>query len=175
MRSLIAHLVPLTAALSLSLFSSLIHASELEKPESDPILSITGQIDHTNEAEAAIFDRSMLERFQQQTLEVTTPWTDGIVSFSGPLLSDVLSRVGAQDAKTLKAIALNDYAVEIPVEDARKYPVILAMNMNGKALSVRGKGPLWVIYPWTEENKLLRNEVYHSRSIWQLSEIEVLE
>ena len=39
-------------------------------------------------------------------------------------------------------------------------------------LTVRQRGPLWVIYPWSDQPNL-QNEVYYSRSIWQLKALEV--
>ncbi|MBL4666572.1 MAG: molybdopterin-dependent oxidoreductase, partial [Sneathiella sp.] len=73
---------------------------------------------------------------------------------------------------TLKATAINDYSVDIPVEDIQKHDVIIAYKMNGKFMSIRDKGPLWVIYPWSDTPSL-RSELYHSRSIWQLIEISI--
>jgi len=85
----------------------------------------------------------------------------------------VLAYVGAGGATMLRTVALNDYAVNVPVTDALDYDVILAMSMNGETLRVRDRGPLWIIYPWTEEYPELRNEIYHGRSIWQLKGIIV--
>ncbi len=79
--------------------------------------------------------------------------------------------VGAK-GKVVKAFAINDYSVEIPMADFEDYPVILARRHNGKEMSVREKGPLWVIYPWSDFSEL-RNEKFFSRSIWQVNKIEV--
>ena len=145
----------------------------LATPSGKVILTIDGNIGVVNAGTAADFDRKMLESLPQRELVVTTPWTDGKVAFSGPLLIDVLETVGAQDAVTLTATALNDYSVEIPADHVRKYEVILAMTMNGKTLRIRDRGPLWIIYPWTDENPELRDAVNLSRSVWQLRKISV--
>jgi len=55
-----------------------------------------------------------------------------------------------------------------------KYPVILAMKMDGEWLRARSRGTLWIIYPWSEHPEL-RNDVVHSRSIWQLKELVIEE
>ena len=44
--------------------------------------------------------------------------------------------------------------------------------MNGKRLSLRDKGPIWVIYPMTD-NKELQDPAYNQRLVWQLVKIEV--
>lgn len=117
------------------------------------------------------FTRSALESLPQQTIRTKTPWTDGMPEFSGPLVSDVLSAAGRRGG-ILRCVALNDYAVDIPVEDIEKYRAILAMKQDGKVMSTREKGPLWVIFPWSD-NPALWTESYFSRSIWQLKEIEL--
>ena len=117
------------------------------------------------------FTRSALESLPQQKIRTKTPWTDGVPEFSGPLVSDVLSAAGRRGG-ILRCIALNDYAVDIPVEDIEKYRAILAMKQDGKVMSTREKGPLWVIFPWSD-NPALWTESYFSRSIWQLKEIEL--
>ena len=44
--------------------------------------------------------------------------------------------------------------------------------MDGKPLSVRDKGPLFLIYPF-DKNPELYNEKYFSRSVWQIKKIEI--
>ena len=80
--------------------------------------------------------------------------------------------MAADGATTLRAIALNDYRVEIPPDDARRFDVVVAHLFNGKPMSVREKGPLFVIYPFDEQPQL-KTSTYFSRCIWQLKQIEI--
>jgi len=89
------------------------------------------------------------------------------------LLRSILEAAGAHGTK-LKIIALNDYSAEVPVEDAEKLDTILATRMNGETMSVRDKGPLFLIYPFDKDASLF-NEKYFSRSVWQIKTIEVSE
>jgi hypothetical protein len=73
----------------------------------------------------------------------------------------------------LKMYAINDYVVEVPVSDAVEGGPILAYAQNGERMSVRDKGPLWLLYPY-DANPDYRTEVVYSRSIWQLVKIEVV-
>ena len=146
-------------------------AQELSAPEGRVILTISGRIDHTNTKGVAEFDRAMLEAMPFTTVETMTPWTDAVARFEGPLARDLLKRVGARGGRLL-ATAINDYAVEIPIEDFESYQVILAMKMDGKTLRTRNKGPLWIIYPWSDQPGL-RNETGYSRSIWQVKEMVI--
>jgi len=51
---------------------------------------------------------------------------------------------------------------------------LLAYLRNGETMSVRDKGPVWLIFPFDDEPKF-QNEEYYSRSIWQLDQIEIVE
>ena len=105
------------------------------------------------------------------TIETSTIWTDGVHSFTGVALSDLTGPRGV-DGGTLLATAINDYTVEIPVTDAVAGGPIIAYLMDGAEMSVRDKGPLWIIYPY-DSSAEYRSEVIYARSIWQLDRIEV--
>jgi len=135
------------------------------------VLKVSGKIGVKNSAEAAEFDDAMLDALPQKTIVTETPWTKGVVKFTGPLLTDVLAAVNATGTN-LRANALNDYKVNIPVEDAKKYGVILARQIDGKPLAVRDKGPLFVMYPFAQFPEI-KTSVYFSRCIWQLQSISV--
>ena len=51
---------------------------------------------------------------------------------------------------------------------------IIAYEMNGKPMSRREKGPLWIVYPYDSAAKY-RTELAHARSVWQLDRLDVLE
>ncbi|MEP3246771.1 MAG: molybdopterin-dependent oxidoreductase [Sneathiella sp.] len=144
----------------------------LEKPTSAILLEISGNISVFNtDMKKAVFDRSLLRQFKRVTIQTHTPWTDGLTTFEGILIRDILQAVGAQ-GQTIEATAINDYSVPIPIKDFMNHDVILADTRNGTTMSVRDKGPLWIIYPW-DSNPELRTEIYHSRSIWQLHQITI--
>ena len=146
-------------------------ALALDKPKGDVILTVTGHVEHTNAGDSAQFDLEMLEALASRTGAMETPWTTGKITFSGPLLSAILDAAGAK-GETLTVKALNDYAADMPVSDARDFETMLATRMDGKTMSVRDKGPLFLIYPF-DIHPDLYNEKYFSRSVWQIKEIEV--
>lgn len=143
----------------------------LTPPTGTVVLTVTGRIAHKTSADRAEFDRAALESLGIHKLRTSTAWTDGTPTFEGPLLCDLLNRVGASGT-TLVARALNDYTVQIPIDDCRKYPVILALKRDGRDLQRRDKGPIWVVYP-RDDYPELRSEQVNTRWIWQLGEIEV--
>ena len=147
-------------------------ALALDSPESTPVLSITGKLRNPNLRGAAVFDMPMLERLPQVSFVTHTPWYAQARKFTGPLLRGVLAAAGAQGT-ALRAVALNDYRVDIPFVDALRIDVVLARLLDDKPMLVRDKGPLFIIYPFDQQSQL-RNAVYYSRCAWQLKGIEVL-
>ena len=144
----------------------------LAPPESTPVLTVTGKLRRPNVQAAAVFDMAMLERLPQVSLVTHTPWYAQARKFTGPLLRDVLAAAGAQGT-ALRAVALNDYRVDIPFDDALHIDVVLARLLDDKPMLVRDKGPLFIIYPFDQHSQL-RNAVYYTRCAWQLKGIEVL-
>ncbi|MEO0003830.1 MAG: hypothetical protein RLZZ22_1522 [Pseudomonadota bacterium] len=139
-------------------------------PTDRKLLTISGKLGARTSGKVA-FDLARLEALPQHSFTTQTPWQDKPVQFTGPLLRDVLASVKAQGSQ-LKAIALNDYKVSIPVSDTLRFDVVLALRINGELIAVRNKGPLFVVYPY-DSNEELRSTLYYSRSIWQLKAIEV--
>lgn len=146
-------------------------AQELAIPTGRVILTVDGALTHTNAGASAQFDLAMLESLPQHTVRTVTPWTEGLTEFTGPRGSELLAVVGAQ-GRSVVATAINDYQVEIPLSDFTDIAMILATRRDGKPMRVRDKGPIWVIYPWSDRPEL-KTEIYHSRSIWQLKALTI--
>lgn len=164
---LMAFIVALTSGFTAA------HAERLDAPAGRVILEVTGNANNRNGPDAARFDLAMLDAMPQEEIRTMTPWTDGLTVFTGVSLSYLLDAVGAaDDADTISAVALNDYKVEIPVSDALQHGVIIASRMNGETMSVREKGPLWIIYPLSDKPEIDSQETY-SKMIWQLKRLEV--
>ena len=146
-------------------------ASALEPARGDVLLTVSGAIGQTNAGDQALLDLELLVRLGTTEFETETIWTDGPQTFVGVELVDLLAALEAE-GDILRAVALNDYAVEIPVSDAVEGGPIIAFLRNGEEMSVREKGPLWLVYPYDSAAEY-RSEVTYARSIWQLARIEV--
>ncbi len=146
-------------------------AQTLAPPRGKVLLSVSGAIRITNAPGRADFDLAMLDALPQHGFTTATPWFKTPRRFSGPLLRDVLAAAGAQ-GKALKAVALNNYKAEIPADDAQAFKMLMATRLDDKPMSLREKGPLFIIYPF-DDNAELRQERYYSRSAWQLRALEV--
>jgi hypothetical protein len=146
-------------------------AAPLGQPTEKPVLTISGKIADTNRDGSAVFDRAMLEGLGMTSFVTATPWYKEPVKFEGVTLDRLMSAVGASGDR-LVIIALNDYSAELPLADARKYKVILALKRDGEYLSVRDKGPLFIVYDFDSDPDL-RNQKFYARSVWQIARIEV--
>lgn len=146
-------------------------ALALEAPKGRVILTVSGNITETNSDQGALFDREMLLELGVDSMDTGTPWTEGVNTFSGSRLAALLDTVGAK-GESLSVTALNDYSANLPVQDAYDHNIMLAMDVNGKKMSVRDKGPIFVLYPFADDPSL-NNEVIHNRSVWQVKAITV--
>ncbi|WP_277809938.1 oxidoreductase [Chromohalobacter canadensis] len=151
--------------------ASSVHAHPLPAPEEDVMLTVAGDISRTNGDGVARFDRAMLQELPQGTIVTHTPWTEGASHFEGPLLGAIYDAVGAS-GDSLHVIALNDFAADVPLAEAKEYGVILAMRRDGEPMPVREYGPLFVLYPFDEHPELQTEEV-RFRSVWQVARIVV--
>ena len=92
-------------------------APALDTPKGDVILTVTSKkLDHPNVSGTAQFDMLMLEALAGRKGQMETPWTEGAVTFSGPLHRSVIEAAGAHGSN-IKVIALNDYAADLPIEE----------------------------------------------------------
>lgn len=140
--------------------------AQTDGPTGPVILTVTGP-----DGAQAMFDLDMMESLDQTVTVVETPWYDGAQEFSGPLISDLMAHLGISGSE-LSVVAANDYTAAMPWSDIEDYPVILATRHNGNTMSLRDKGPLFVIYPF-DTHPELRNEVVFSRSVWQVKAVKV--
>lgn len=115
--------------------------------------------------------RADIERLPTAVIRTTTPWHDGVQIFEGVKLAELLAHLRAT-GKVINVVALNGYRTQIPVTDADVHGPILALRRNGEPMSVRDKGPLFIIYPF-DSDPALRTETYLSRSAWQVRSMAI--
>lgn len=162
----------LVIVLPMFLVATVAFAGNLAAPSGPVLLTISGNLEKTNHDTGATFDEAMLSALPQHRIETSTPWTDSKNVFEGVLLSDLLDFLDVKDAQTLRAVALNEYEIASPLSEAIKHGALLAMRMDGKALTRRDKGPIWIVYP-RDDNPRIQDERHDARWVWQLARIEV--
>jgi hypothetical protein len=143
----------------------------LPVPSGPVLLTVTGAIANRNSPEGARFDRAMLEALGMVELKTSTPWTDGVPTFRGVPMARLLDAVGAF-GKTLHATAANSYAIDLDAAEMRRYPILLALEQDGRQLRLRDRGPIWVILP-RDQYAELQSKSQDLKWIWQVRSIEV--
>ncbi|PTY37461.1 hypothetical protein BGP77_13235 [Saccharospirillum sp. MSK14-1] len=125
------------------------------------------------DAHSVRYTQTDLLALDDTILETETPWTDGLLQFEGAHLATVLDDADIR-AEQLLASALNGYSVVISVATAIEEGAFIAVQMDGRPMRVRDKGPFWLVFPWSDKPELLNREV-RSWSIWQLQRLEPVE
>ena len=112
------------------------------------------------------FNIAALENMTKTEITTSTIWTEGVQTFEGVLLLDFLSHIGVTNGY-VEAYAANEYFVEIPVKDATLAAPLIAYKRNGDYMTLRDKGPLWIVFPYDSSESYRTDEVF-SQSIWQV-------
>ena len=131
------------------------------------LITLVGRDGTTTElSEAAYF------ALPQYAIATENEYLEGMNCYQGPLGRDVVALLGLMPDDTITLTAMNDYQVEIPYAHLAEYDVIFATAVNGERLSLRDKGPIWVVYPQSD-NAILQDTVYGTYMIWQLIRVEL--
>lgn len=134
----------------------------------EPLLTVRNVSDGTSVS----FTQEELMALPQASFDTGTIWSEGVDTYAGPTLASVLA-AAQMPAGDLKLYAINDYNVDFPAERLGEDAPIVANRINGKAFSVRDKGPLWVMFPF-DNGKGYNNEDTFALSVWQLKQIDVI-
>lgn len=119
---------------------------ESNRPPFDPFADSLFAFNDLTFDEAYAFDRTALLALPQQSLVANATNWERAVSASGPSLSDVLKEAGVSPDAALTLIALDGYAVELDAAARKAKDWVLALSADGTALSIGGRGPLWLLY-----------------------------
>lgn len=133
-------------------------------------ISISGNAEKTSSGPLEL-SLEAFEAIDQTTVVTKTPWHKEDTRFTGVSGAALVEYLGIQ-GEVVEAVALNDYLVEIPVSDLLESGLIFATRANGELMSVREKGPVFVVYPF-DTNPSLKSEIIYGRSIWQLVRMNI--
>ena len=148
-----------------------VSAQELDVPSGEILLKISGKITNTNSDTGAEFDLDMLERLGVTSITTNTPWTDHPTVFEGVRLDVLLNYVGAE-SNSFRATAFDNYWFDVADIDFANYPIIVAYKRDGKYMTARNLGPLWIMFPFDDHPELL-TEANKAACVWQLNALIV--
>ncbi|WP_341663827.1 hypothetical protein [Vibrio sp.] len=151
------------------LFVNFVHA--LPRPEGEPILWVSGKITESNSPDGVEFDAKMIKRLEHGSITTHNHVVPEALEYKGPKLTALLDYVGATGT-SLKVIAWDDYVVSIPIVDIKKYDVLLATHEDGIKMTIDGKGPFFIVFPFAQNPELDR-DLYYGLSVWQVRDLIV--
>lgn len=118
------------------------------------------------------FDLAMLQALDASSFSTSSIWTEGVHLYTGVSLQVLAAYLGVAEGAMLNCTAINDYVIDVPVSDAVAGGPILAYAMDGAPMSIRERGPIWLLYPF-DSDPAYQSEIIYTRSIWQLDRIKV--
>lgn len=118
-----------------------------------------------------VFSEAQLAALPQKTFKTKHTWAAEAQEFSGPLLADVLKQV-CPSARNIYLRSLDQYSIMVDFPKIVKYEPILALRINGKPLTIREKGPIWLIIN-TDGFKIPPRSL-DNMFVWQLYYIRIL-
>jgi hypothetical protein len=146
--------------------------SAIPAPTGDVVLTVDGKIGTKNAGDTIQMDMATIESVGQFDYKMQDPFEKRPTIFHGPLMSDLLDLWNIdKDATTLTMVALNDYKVDVPISDLRKYPVLFAVQQDAKYMPIATRGPAMLVYPY--DNFQFDRQKYDDYWIWQIKSITV--
>lgn len=118
------------------------------------------------------FTRADLEAMDQQEIQTSNDFVDGVATFRGPSAFALIDQIGRAGSDVVRMTAANDYFIDIDIMELADYGAILALEMNDKPLTIRDRGPIWLMYP-IDQFEELQDSSINNRLIWQLETIEL--
>lgn len=120
--------------------------------QSQGALEISGQ---TQSGETVQLSWSELAPLATTVVQTRSPHhtsnPDAILQFRGIRVSDLLARIGtAPTASKITFVANDGYRATLDIGDLRRYPIILALEMNGMPISRSEGGPLFLVFPYKD-------------------------
>lgn len=114
---------------------------------------------------------TQLLQLPQHDIDTKLPWTSENNIYTGPYLADVLQAAQVK-GQWLRFDALDYYNVSLNYQSIKKFNPILALKQDGKLLTIRTKGPIWLILPVNQHTEL-NAAIYNDYMIWHLVKIAV--
>lgn len=116
-------------------------------------------------------DCGVLEAMGTVRMTVRDPWLRRDVTYSGVLLSDLVSYLQVdEDATLLHVVSLDDYAADIALSEIAEYSILLATRTEDEAMAIADGGPTRIVFPYDDYPDLA---VARNLSVWNIARIEV--
>lgn len=134
--------------ISLFVIASLLAAcGGAAKPTGATLLKVTGDIGKTNDGSNYVLDEAA---FEANSVELVTddPWMGDGLNYKGILLSKLIEMVKpGSGVTTISVIATDGKAVDVKIEDAKAWNIMLVHWADGVVLDEKTGGPVKIAFP----------------------------
>jgi len=152
--------------------AAITYGSAIPAPTGEVILTLSGDISVTNVGDTLQFDMATLENLGLVKYTVDDPWFNETNTYTGVLMSELRKYAGVSPtAKNIHLVGLDDYSVNISVDDIEKWPILLATRTNGAYMDVESAGPTRIIFPY--QSYSIDPVTYNDYWIWNLASMEI--
>jgi len=111
------------------------------------VLKVTGSIENKNSGDAYVFDEAAFEK-QSVDRTMDDAWMGNGLNYRGILLSDIVKTVKpASGATTITVICTDKKQIDVPIEDANKWEILMAHYQDGKIIPEKNGGPVKIVFP----------------------------
>ncbi|MBO1518377.1 molybdopterin-binding protein [Oceanisphaera pacifica] len=138
------------------------------------VLSVYGKIRMDGQAYSQLdFTLNELQALKQADITTSHPWSNEPRHYHGVDLNDLLDRLFSQQkVLSIQLEAINDFSIEIDWSRIASYMPILAWQEDQRVMSLRNKGPLWLMLPFDKVPSVQQADFIHFMA-WQLKSIRV--
>ena len=137
---------------------------ELPAMQCEAIFEISGG---TTGDSATPVDRNILESLGMIKYSVDDPYENKSIEYEGVLLKNLFDQFGGEGSTEVAITAIDDYQQVIPRADAEKWPIILALKVDGAYAPKDHRGPSLIVYPYNDFPEL-EPTAYDQFWIWQI-------
>jgi len=132
--------------------AAMIAKLQSDKSKNDWQFVIQGQ---TSTGQPVALSLSKLEALATTTVQTKEPHNtstpNAIFNFRGVSVSTLLNEVGvAPMVSEITFVARDGFRATVSLADLRQYPIIIALERNGKKISRSEGGPLYLVFPQTQ-------------------------
>jgi hypothetical protein len=145
-------------------------AQPVPAPTAAPVLTVIGRIGSTNSGNGLSFDPGTLDGLGRIRITVYEPWVKQTLDFQGVWLSDLIALARPDPgARTVHITALDDYQVDLTIDDVNAGGVLLATRSgDGSPIRVEDGGPTRIVFAGGKPSGASADQW-----IWSLSTIDI--
>lgn len=132
------------------------------------LMTVGGSIGAPNSGSNFVLDQAFFDAKSVEAV-IDDPWMGDGITYKGVLIRDLLSAMKVpESAKTIKVIATDGKGIDIAIEDAKQWDIMLVHWANGVELSNDVGGPVKIAFP-----KDARDTYPDEQWMWWLTTAEV--